>query len=432
MEEIGVDNFNSLGTNWLVAVDRCSCYAWTAKIAKATTENTLTQLVAWFDEFGWQKKIRSDGGPQFRHAFTSFCKLHGFSHELASAYNQESNRLAEAAVKSMKALVVQTKKMGENLRQAIACWRNMKSQNGSSPAELFWGRTHRLRLPLHNASQPAPHEDNGPTRRYDLHTKQIKARNQHTTSYLPLKPGDTALLADGTTGKWTKVVTILSTNPNGKSYQVQDSRGHTYTRGRELLRKRIRRPNLEPPLTSRQFKETELINTTEQKDARLGRTYRCPRASCQIRQTQTATTTAWSHAPQQHPSEERGWTRKTCKDALRSSRQAGGEETNSQLPSGRQQREASQHSQTGGYQRSDGMPAATGGHADASGTGSSDSEASNCIILVQTLTPPGPTWTPNSERLLYKKERTRPGEDTSWHCKGRGAVPPAPSCSLAS
>ena len=89
-----------LGTNWLVAVDRYSGYAWTAKIAKATRENTLTQLVAWFDKFGWPKKIRSDGGPQFRQAFTSFCKLHGISHELASAYNPESKGLAEAAVKA--------------------------------------------------------------------------------------------------------------------------------------------------------------------------------------------------------------------------------------------------------------------------------------------------------------------------------------------
>ena len=100
MEELGVDYFDALGTNWLVAVDRYSGYAWTAKIAKATTENTPTQLVAWFDEFGWPKKIRSDGGPQFRQAFTSFCKLHGISHELASAYNPESKGLAEAAVKA--------------------------------------------------------------------------------------------------------------------------------------------------------------------------------------------------------------------------------------------------------------------------------------------------------------------------------------------
>ena len=75
MGEIGVDYFSALGTNWLVAVDCYSGYAWTAKIAKANTYNTLTQLVTWFDKFGWPKKIRSDGGPQFRQVFTNFCKL---------------------------------------------------------------------------------------------------------------------------------------------------------------------------------------------------------------------------------------------------------------------------------------------------------------------------------------------------------------------
>ena len=106
----------------------------------------------------------------------------------------------------------------------------MKRQNGPSPAELVWGRTQPHRLPIHQPTSPT---NDGPTRKDDLHKKQIQSRNQHTTSYLPLQPGDTVLLADGTTSKWTKEVTILTTNPSGRSYQVQDSWGHTYTRSRE-------------------------------------------------------------------------------------------------------------------------------------------------------------------------------------------------------
>ena len=109
MEELGVDYFDALGASWLIAVDRYSGYAWTAKIAKPTTDNTLTKLVAWFDKFGWPKRIRSDGGLQFHQAFTSFCKLHSMSHKLASVYNPESICLVEAALKSMKALVIRTK-----------------------------------------------------------------------------------------------------------------------------------------------------------------------------------------------------------------------------------------------------------------------------------------------------------------------------------
>ena len=43
MEELGVDYFDTLGAGWLVAVDRYSGYAWTAKIAKPTTDAMLTQ-----------------------------------------------------------------------------------------------------------------------------------------------------------------------------------------------------------------------------------------------------------------------------------------------------------------------------------------------------------------------------------------------------
>ena len=61
----------------------------------------------------------------------------------------------------------------------------------------------------------------------------------------------------------------MGVNQSRKSYQVQYSRGNTYTRGRELLRKRIRPKNQEQTLTPRQSKETDIPHTTEQKNAGL-------------------------------------------------------------------------------------------------------------------------------------------------------------------
>ena len=153
MEEIGVDYYNALGTNWLVAVDRYSSYAWTAKVAKATTDNTLRQLVTWFDEFGWPKKIRSDGGPQFRQTFTSFCKLHGISHELASAYNPESNRLAEKT-KASHSLLEKHKATERLQRSRTLLGKNTAPQVANSPT--------------HAAGQRLPRRD-------DLYRKQIDA-----------------------------------------------------------------------------------------------------------------------------------------------------------------------------------------------------------------------------------------------------------------
>ena len=60
------------------------------------------------------------------------------------------------------------------------------------------------RQKLNENKKPAPPTNDGPACRDDLHKKQIQARDQQAASHLPLQPGDTALLADGITGKWTK------------------------------------------------------------------------------------------------------------------------------------------------------------------------------------------------------------------------------------
>lgn len=43
-----------------------------------------------------------------REKFKEFCKANTIRHELASAHNQDSNCLAEAAVKNLKAIVTRT------------------------------------------------------------------------------------------------------------------------------------------------------------------------------------------------------------------------------------------------------------------------------------------------------------------------------------
>ena len=55
---------------------------------------------------------------------------------------------AEAAVKNMKSLVLRCKAKGENLSHALAAWRNMTRQDGTSPIQIFFGRRQRLGLPM--------------------------------------------------------------------------------------------------------------------------------------------------------------------------------------------------------------------------------------------------------------------------------------------
>ena len=148
MNEVGTDLFDAIGKKWIVLVDRYSGYAWASELRRTDTATVVGQLSDWFIEFGWPTAIRTDGGPQFRNEFTQFCNKHSIKHELSSPYNPESNGLAEAAVKNIKAIITRCHKEGESIKLAIAAWRNMARTDGISPSQLFYGRRQRQLLPL--------------------------------------------------------------------------------------------------------------------------------------------------------------------------------------------------------------------------------------------------------------------------------------------
>ena len=150
MNDLGIDLFDAQGKKWLAVVCHFSGYAWLAHLRKTTTASGLESLENLFLEYGYPSSVRTDGGPQFRSEFAEYCKAKSISHELASPYNPESNGLAEAAVKNLKSLVIRCDEANEDLRQAIAAWRNMVRTGGSSPAQMFFNRTQKQGLPLLN------------------------------------------------------------------------------------------------------------------------------------------------------------------------------------------------------------------------------------------------------------------------------------------
>ena len=96
-------------------------------------------------------------------------------HELSSLYNPESNGLAEAVVKNMKSLVLRCKSKGENFNHALAVWRNMVRQDGTSPAQFFFSRRQRLGLPMMPDLLVQSQTD--PSTRDSLHKERIKDRD---------------------------------------------------------------------------------------------------------------------------------------------------------------------------------------------------------------------------------------------------------------
>ena len=233
MNSIGVDLFDAEGKKWLAVVCQYSGYAWLSHLCKTTSQHILETLNNLFLEYGFPSNIRSDRGPQFHSEFADYCKNKNIKHELSSPYNPESNGLAEAAVKNLKALII---RCGEDLKQAIATWRNMVRTDGSSPAQLFFGRTQKQNLPSLNPNAKAFCPNSLIKKRDKLHQQRIHSRDQHSIIINDLVPGQKLLIQDYITGLCSKSAVVIEKREDCRSYWVKDDRGRLFIRGRRHLK----------------------------------------------------------------------------------------------------------------------------------------------------------------------------------------------------
>ena len=90
----------------------------------------------WFIEHGIPVSIRTDGGPQFRGLFKSWCGKHHIRHELASAYHHELNGHAECVVREVKKLLAKTPSY-EAFRRALRSYHNCPRYNRLSPTQWY-------------------------------------------------------------------------------------------------------------------------------------------------------------------------------------------------------------------------------------------------------------------------------------------------------
>ena len=115
---------------------------------------------------------------------------------MSSPYNPESNGLAEAAVKNLKSLVIRCDEANEDLKHAIATWRNMVKTDGSSPAQMFFNRTQKQGMPLLNLNAMPFVPKNLIKKRDKLHEQRIRLCDQHSVIIEDLAPGQEVLTQD--------------------------------------------------------------------------------------------------------------------------------------------------------------------------------------------------------------------------------------------
>ena len=105
----------------------------------------------------------------------------------------------------------------------------MACNDGTTPAELFYGRKLRQTLPM----LPITGWTNQDVSSRDTtHTKQAELRNRNTAKFKQLKPGQRVLVQHHVSKDWTIKGTITAIRQDGYSYIVQTDEGKSFIRGR--------------------------------------------------------------------------------------------------------------------------------------------------------------------------------------------------------
>ena len=216
-------------------MDRYSGFPFVEKLSKLSTSAFTKVLTTWFNTFGWPERIRTDNGPQYRSEFGEFCREHNIVHENSSPYYAQSNGLSEAAVKQMKFLL---KKVNENLSEfssSLLEFRNTPNVSGKSPAQMFFGRRLRGRLPHlpgANDMDIANAIAGADQRKSLMDDLQLKP----ATPLTKLSINQCVLVQDPHTKSWNIKGRITDIRPTGRSYDVLLDSGKTVIRNRAYLR----------------------------------------------------------------------------------------------------------------------------------------------------------------------------------------------------
>ena len=119
---------------------------------KQTKNQTVAEAIKYTHEFiytyGLPHKVRTDGGPAFRMAFTDWLRGHSIEHVKSSAYNPQSNGLAERGVRSIKDVL--KKRPGTSRQQLKEIVFNINEHiqpNCGSASQRFLKRSPRSCLP---------------------------------------------------------------------------------------------------------------------------------------------------------------------------------------------------------------------------------------------------------------------------------------------
>lgn len=242
-EDVSADLFQHGSLHVLVYADRLSGWPVVHQWRHDPTAREVVQAVINnFVELGVPMRLRSDNGPQFEAGvFQAALKRWGVSWGNSTPHYPQSNGHAEAAVKTVKELVLKLAPSGdlssEEFLAGLLEFRNTPHATGLSPAQIVFGHQLRSMVPAHrsfyfnqwkdvmDARERQAEADANTKFRYDLRSRPLPS--------LPV--GSPVRVQDPKTKLWSHSGVIVAVGQY-RSYRIKFASGSVLWRNRRFIR----------------------------------------------------------------------------------------------------------------------------------------------------------------------------------------------------
>ena len=245
-EQVVTDLCNLAGHLFLIYADRFSGWVEVERLRTNNFQLTKEVFLRWFRTYGVPEEVASDGGPPFNaHAYKTFLRNWDIRMRLSSAHYPQSNGRAEAAVKSVKRILLgninsTTGDLNtDSAARAIMTHRNTPSQDtGVSPAVMLFGRPLKDHLPRLNQKLREEWETIA-DRREDALARRVTTVCPKR-ELQPLVVGDAVQIQNQTgnrPNKWNTTGIISEVLPNRQYNVITDGSRRITLRNRRFLKK---------------------------------------------------------------------------------------------------------------------------------------------------------------------------------------------------
>lgn len=267
-QHVSADLFEYASRHFLVYTDHLSGWPVVYSFGKAvpSARHIIKAFRLFFADLGAPQKLRCDNGPQFAASeFRKFLTHWNVTWAPSTPHYPQSNGRAEAAVKSMKAIVAKATQNGEldndSYIAAILEYRNTPSESGYSPAQILFGHSLRSHVPAHRNLFSQEWADKADAlKKEKLSALKEKAKtfyNRGSHSHAQLNLGQTVRIQDHATRRWDRSGKITGVG-RYRDYRVTLPSGRVFWRNRRFLR--LAYANEEIPTPKEERKEENREN----------------------------------------------------------------------------------------------------------------------------------------------------------------------------